>query len=142
MRLVYRLIVLAIVFVGVTLILIDRNQHAHEPAPERNKAEREREAIAAARALEDRARRNLAEHPDGRHCLDPRSGTHDGVIAFTRAKLQDPASFEHVSTVLAPVNMDGQHLLTMRYRARNAAGRFYDMSERFVVQNSDCSFER
>jgi hypothetical protein len=142
MRLVYRLIVLVMVLGGMGLVVIDRARQAEQPGFELTPAEQERRAIAAAKSLEDRARRNLAEHPDGRHCLDPRTGTHPGVIAFTRAKLHEPASFEHVATEIAPVNINGLHLLRLQYRARNQAGGTYDMSEQFVVQNSDCSFER
>ena len=142
MRLAFRLIVLLVVLGGIALFWIDRDRYGGTVDPKASQPERERQAVAAAKALEERARRNLVEHPDGRHCLDPATGMHPAVTAYARARVRDPASFEHVATELAPVNLQGQHLLKLTYRTRSENGGPRQMSETFVMQNSDCSFER
>ena len=142
MRLAFRLIVLLIVLGGIALLLVDRSRYGGTAEPEASQPERDLQAVASAKALEERARRNLVEHPDGRHCLDPATGMHPGVTAYARARVRDPASFEHVATELAPVNLDGQHLLNLTYRTRSQNGGTRQVSETFVMQNSDCSFER
>jgi hypothetical protein len=142
MRILFRLIVVAIVALGVALLLVDRGRYGGDSHRELSPAERDAKAVEAAHRLEAEAKRNLVEHADGRHCLNPATGTHTGIVAFVTAKLHDPASFEHLGTEITPVNLKGQHLLKMRYRARNESGGTYEASETFVVQNSDCSYER
>lgn len=142
MRLTYRLIVLFLVVLGIALVLIDRSADRSQSTAPMSKAESEAAMLANAQALEAKAKRTLAEHPDGRHCLDPRSGSHPGVVGWVKAHLTDPPSFEPVTTEMTPANRHGQHLLKLTYKARRANGSPYQLSETFVVENSDCSFER
>jgi len=142
MRLTFRLIVVFLVALGVWLYIVDSDAYRRQPSAPASVAEHEAATLAAVRALEDKARRNLAEHADGRHCLDPKTGMHPGVIAWVKARLADPASLQPVATEMTPANNHGQHLLKLTYRARRADGGDYQASETFVVENSDCSFER
>ncbi len=142
MRRTFRLIVLFLVALGVGLYIADRSAYRRQPHAAVSQAERDQATLDAAHALEAKAKRTLAEHGDGRHCLDPRTGTHPGVVAWVKARLADPASFEPVATEMTPANPHGQHLLKLTYRAQRADGSPYQVSETFVVENSDCSFER
>jgi hypothetical protein len=142
MRLTFRLIVLFLVVLGAWLYIADRNAYRRQDQPQLGAAESEAAILANARALEAKAKRTLAEHADGRHCLDPRTGMHPGVVGWVKAHLADPASFEPVASEMTPANNHGQHLLKLTYRARRANGSPYQLGETFVVENSDCSFER
>jgi hypothetical protein len=141
MRLTFRLIVLALLALGVWLYFVDRASEQRQPNLPAGPAS-EAATIARAKALEAQAKRTLAEHPDGRHCLDPRSGMHPGLVAWVRRRLADPASLEPLATEMTPANNHGQHLLKFTYKARRGDGSPYQLSETFVVENSDCSFER
>ena len=142
MRRTFRLILVFLVVLGVWLYIADRDAYRrHEKVPA-TAAEKEAATLAAARELEAKAKRNLVEHADGGHCLDRQTGTHPGVVGWVRAHLADPASFQAIATEMTPANNHGQHLLKLTYRARRADGGDYQTSETFVVENSDCSFER
>lgn len=106
--------------------------------------QRAQEDLADRTALEVRlsaqAKRNLAEHRDGRHCLGTSSGQHEELADFVAVNLREPASFEHLSTNIFPVDGAGNHNLVMRYRARNGFGGMTIETVRATIKNSDCSF--
>ena len=58
----------------------------------------------------------------GFHCLSAWDGSNRSLIDQVKAGLRDPKSFEHVETRIGPVNDNGNHLITMKYRAQNGFG--------------------
>ncbi len=88
----------------------------------------------------EEARRNLTEHADGRHCVSRSTGQHADFVAYFREQLREPDSFEHIHTIIDPVDRRGQHHLMMRYRARNGFGGMNVGTIRAEIANSDCSF--
>lgn len=88
-----------------------------EAEAERRKAEAERrEAKLAANASEEAEKRRK-----GFHCLSGWSGSHRGVVALVKSLLNDPGSFKHEETLVAPVD-GGRHRFAMKYRAKNGFG--------------------
>lgn len=59
----------------------------------------------------------------GFHCLSAWDGSHTGMVREVKAGLRDPDSFEHVDTLITPVQAEtGMHGVTMTFRARNGFG--------------------
>lgn len=100
----------------------------------------EQRAQEEARSSAERIARNLAENPDGKHCLSGFSGEHRDLARVIKADLREPDSYEHISTIIWPVDADGNHKLQMRYRARNGFGGMGIGDVSATVKNSDCSF--
>lgn len=100
----------------------------------------EQRARAEARSSAERIARNLAEHPDGQHCLSGFSGEHRELARLIKTDLREPDSYEHISTTIWPVDADGNHELRMRYRARNGFGGMGIGDVTATVKNADCSF--
>jgi hypothetical protein len=142
MRITFRLLALAIVVLAAVLIVVDRANVRRHEEQRLSAAEQEADTLARANALEEQARRSLAERADGRHCLDPESGALPGIYAYVRRHLAKPASFVPLSSEITPANNNGDHLLTLTYRAGRSDGGTYQRSETFLVQNASCSFER
>ena len=74
---------------------------------------------------EERAERVAQEAEDkkkGRHCLSLWDGRHSAFTNMVKARLRDPDSFEHILTLVTPVNASGRHRISMTYRARNGFG--------------------
>lgn len=75
------------------------------------------EQLAAQEAEDEENRRK------GFHCLSAWDGSHAGLVRMVEAGLRDPDSFEHVDTMITPVNADtGKHGVSMTFRARNGFG--------------------
>jgi len=123
--------VVGAVIVGTTIV-VGQAAIWYQKTPEERQAfieQQEQEELEQrrerAKAQQERARRRAAElrasrRQDGSHCLH--GGRHIDLIILVRQEwLKDPGSFSHVSTRISG-NVDGQHLLTMRYRARNSFG--------------------
>jgi hypothetical protein len=55
----------------------------------------------------------------GFRCLSAWDGSSADMIGSVKAKLRDPSSFEHITTLVTPANAKGQHRIVMEYRARN-----------------------
>lgn len=53
--------------------------------------------------------------------------------------MRDPDSFKHIETRVVPVNDKGQHMLTMKYRAKNGFGGMTAGSALATFNNSDCA---
>ena len=59
----------------------------------------------------------------GFHCLSPWDGSHREFELLVKRHMNDPDSFEHVSTRVTPVQSDtGRHTIIMEFRGRNAFG--------------------
>lgn len=91
-------------------------KHAYFTTKKREAVERlKRKEEAKKKAVEaDRKRR-------GFHCLNSWDGSHSRVKKYTRDRMRDPKSFEHIETRIAPVKK-GKHTLIMKYRAKNGFG--------------------
>lgn len=64
-----------------------------------------------------------ANRAKGFHCLSSGDGSHTGIVREVKAGLRDPDSFEHVDTLITPVQPEtGLHGVTMTFRARNGFG--------------------
>ena len=61
-------------------------------------------------------------------------------VAYYREQLREPESFEHVRTLIYPVDENGQHELVMTYRARNGFGGLNLETVRAEIAISDCGF--
>ena len=96
------------------------------------KAEEESEKQALKTAEEDEKRRK------GFHCLSVWNGTHSGVISRVKAILNDPDSFEHDETLVAPMQ-NGQHQFTMKYRAKNGFGAIMRGNALGTYGHEDCN---
>jgi hypothetical protein len=77
----------------------------------------------------------------GFHCLSGWDGSHRELVSALKDSLRDPDSFEHIETKITPVNDKGEHVLLMRYRARNGFGGMNVGALMATVRNSDCSFQ-
>ena len=84
------------------------------------------------------AERRRVENKNGQMCLDS-SGENEATVEALVPTLREPDSFEHVSTMIGPVNSDGTHNLVMRYRAKNGFGGVSFGTTRAIVSNVDCS---
>ena len=90
-------------------------QRAREAEAQAKEAERKREA-AAKQAAADEERRK------GFHCLSSWDGSHRELKKAVVAALRNPDSFEHIQTLITPRTANGQHRITMEYRAQNGFG--------------------
>jgi hypothetical protein len=69
------------------------------------------------------AEATAAKRQKGFHCLSGWDGSNSSMVRQVQASLRDPDSFEHIDTLITPVNTEsGKHGLTMTYRARNGFG--------------------
>jgi hypothetical protein len=75
----------------------------------------------------------------GFHCLSGWDGSHRELVDALKDSLRDPDSFEHIETKITPADEKGEHVLLMRYRARNGFGGMNVGALMAKVQNSDCS---
>lgn len=55
-------------------------------------------------------------------CFSSLNGSHPELVQAVRDSLHDPASFQHVGTVLAGQDGSQQRAVVMTYRARNLMG--------------------
>lgn len=100
---------------------------------------RREEALAEERRLARKAQEEAEEKQAGFHCLSPWDAAHSGVVKWTKDRLNDPDSFQHVSTRITPVTQDGGHVLLMQYRAKNGFGGVVPGSVIATIRNSDCA---
>ena len=93
------------------------------------------EAVVAAAEVTQAAE----ERRNGFHCLSSWDGSHRGVKNNSTDRLRDPDSFEHIETLIWPVNVNGEHALIMKYRARNGFGGMNAEYVKARVNNKTCS---
>ena len=109
---------------------VKRNQDAKDAEKSRIAA---KEALAKAKAAEERK--------SGFHCLSSWDGSHRGIVDALKESLRDPDSFQHVETRITPTDAKGNHMLLMKYRARNGFGGMNIGQLAAIVKDADCSFE-
>lgn len=73
----------------------------------------------------------------GFHCLSAWDGSHRNVVEVTKKALNDPDSFDHVETLVAPVS-EGKHRFKMTYRAKNGFGAIVLGSVSGYFSNDGC----
>ena len=101
---------------------------------ERAQREAESEAEAAAKAAEE-----VEEKRKGFHCLSAWDASHDGVVQLVRDRMNDPDSFDHIETLIAPVNENGKHALSMEFTGNNAFGGRVRQKAVAIVDNETCN---
>ncbi|WP_041523615.1 zinc ribbon domain-containing protein [Gilvimarinus agarilyticus] len=98
--------------------------------------EDKQEAVAA--AVQEAKDEALAKER-GWHCLSGWDGSLRSVVQATKAGLKDPDSFEHIETRLGPKDENGNHLLAMKYRAKNGFGGMTVGGVTASVSNATCN---
>ncbi|MGV8832553.1 MAG: hypothetical protein ACOH2N_11295 [Devosia sp.] len=124
---------------------------AKEEADAAAKAERDRvaaeqrqtrdaEAAEAQRVAQGaKAAEEAEEKRKGFHCLSGWDGSQRAVVDWTKENLNDPSSFEHDETRIAPVDAEGNHTLIMDYRAKNGFGGVVRGSVMAKINSSSCA---
>ena len=74
----------------------------------------------------------------GFHCLSNWDGAHSNFKSDVKNLLREPKSFEHIETRVSPRDENGQHNITMKYRARNGFGGMNIGNATGIYRNSDC----
>ena len=74
----------------------------------------------------------------GFHCLDPWDGNHNGLEDLVRERLIDPDSMDTVSTLIAPVDSQGDHRILMEFTARTRGGAYDALSAYGWVDQDTC----
>jgi hypothetical protein len=97
-------------------------------SPEEQKQEA---AAESAKKAEDRRK--------GFHCLSAWDGSDRALVDAVKESLRDPSSFEHDETRITPVSPQGQHFLTMTFRAKNGFGGTNVGVATGIIRQSDCS---
>lgn len=91
------------------------------------------------RTPEQKAKAAAEDRQKGFHCLSSWDGSHRVVVKYVEERLRDPDSFEHIETRITPVNENGEHMLIMKYRAKNGFGGMSVGAAMATIENSDCS---
>ena len=81
----------------------------------------QREAQAAEKAARVAAQK-VEDQRKGFHCLSSWDGSHRATVNYIKENLKDPDSYQHIKTSITPVDKEGNHILIMRYRAKNSFG--------------------
>lgn len=74
----------------------------------------------------------------GFHCLSAWDGSHSALVDAVKSSLRDPGSFEHYETRITPENVEGVHILSMEYGARNGFGGMNRETMMAEVDNVTC----
>jgi hypothetical protein len=82
--------------------------------------------------------KSLEDERNGFHCLSAWDGSNRSFVEQVKRQLRDPDSFEMVETRIAPV-VDGQHLITMEYRAKNGFGGMNVAIATGTVDHASCN---
>ena len=101
-------------------------------------AEKQVEAQAKAAKAQADAIQQVEDTRKGFHCLSGWNGSHNGVERYVKANLRDPDSYNHIETRITPVNDKGEHVLVMKYRAKNGFGGMNVESLVATVKNESC----
>lgn len=99
-------------------------------SPEGIAAEEAETAAGATKSAEERQK--------GFHCLSPWDGSNRSFVSKVKDQLRDPDSFAHDETKITPRDVKGQHMLTMRYRARNGFGGMNVATAMGIVDGQTC----
>lgn len=109
------------------------SKRAKEAKVAEDKRLADEKALANAKAAEERK--------SGFHCLSSWDGSHRALINALKDSLRDPDSFQHVETRITPTDAKGNHMLLMKYRAKNGFGGMNVGQLAAIVKDADCSFE-
>lgn len=139
MRTLFKMLFVLVALLGVAIIglafwgMHDLHQYEAKSPAER---EAEHDRYVAAQAEKDKLR--LAENKDGHLCLNG-SGWNTSLVDQLKPSLREPGSFEHISSRITPSDDNGEHTVTMRYRARNGFGGVSFGTTEALVSSLDCS---
>ena len=86
----------------------------------------------------ERLAKEKEDRTQGFHCLSSLNGSHRAFTDGVQKRLRDPDSFEHVETLVTPVDANGTHIINMSYRARNGFGGMTMGTAIGTYRNSDC----
>ena len=112
---------------------------AIEIKKKKEKEEEEQKKVELEAEQERERAEGKEEKRKGFHCLSGWDGSHRALKNYVTDNMNDPDSFEHVSTKIGPVNQSGEHYLVMTYRGSNAFGGLVLNSISATVKNNDCS---
>ncbi|ACE89845.1 hypothetical protein RHECIAT_CH0000858 [Rhizobium etli CIAT 652] len=111
-----------------------RAQEAADRQAAKAKSDREAASTAAAENAEQADKRRK-----GFHCLSGWDGSNRALVDAVTKSLRDPSSFEHDETRITPVSPQGQHFLTMTFRAKNGFGGTNVGVATGIIRQSDCA---
>lgn len=116
------------------------SRRAAEKAEAEQKAESDRIAALNEKAAEQQREEAEAfeKNRKGFHCLSGWDGSQRHVVNAVKEALNDPGSFDHISTVVAPVN-NNRHTFKMEYRAKNGFGALIKGTATGTYGNKDCA---
>lgn len=86
-----------------------------------------------------RAQKRAEEKRKGLHCVDSFDGSVSEVVRLTKLKLRDPESFEHIETIIKPVDDKGINPLMMHFRSRNGFGGMTEGYTMAFLTNANCT---
>ena len=101
-------------------------------------AEKQVEAQAKVAKAQAAAIQKVEDTRKGFHCLSGWNGAHRTLESWVKEKLRDPDSYNHIETRITPVNEKGEHVLVMKYRAKNGFGGMNVESLVVTVKNESC----
>jgi len=78
------------------------------------------------------------EKRKGWHCLSAWDGNHSGLEDLVRIVIKDPNSMETIQTRIIPVDVNGNHRITMEFRSRNSFGGMVVNTATGSVDNDTC----
>lgn len=73
------------------------------------------------------------------NCLSPWDGSHDRFSKLVSARLNDPDSFDHISTTTWPRREDGRNTIMMTFAAANGFGGTITAKATGSINGDDCS---
>jgi hypothetical protein len=115
----------------------EKERRNQERQAEKERRNQEREAEKA-RKLAAKEEEEAEDKRKGFHCLSGWNGSQREVVSRIKSVLNDPKSFEHVETLVAPV-VNGRHTFKMTYRAKNGFGGLILGEASGSYANSNCS---
>lgn len=110
----------------------EKREALEEEGRRRTEAAKERRQALEEKAAAEKERRS------GRHCISKWDGTHRAMAEGVTERLRNPSSFEHIDTVITPLDKKGHHDILMRYRAENGFGGMNVEMAIGVVNGADC----
>ncbi|MCC2607336.1 zinc ribbon domain-containing protein [Planctobacterium marinum] len=132
-------ILIVIGFVGAFIGESSLTAEQRAARDEQVRLKREQEEVAKAEREKLKAKEDAEKKLKGFHCLSSWDGSHRQVASYVEKNMRDPDSFEHIETVITPVDEDGNHLLKMTYRGKNGFGGMSVESVVATVSNDDCN---
>lgn len=90
----------------------------------------------------ERAKREAETRRWGWHCLAPVTRQHRALKRAVLRHMKDPDSFEHIETRTTEADENGNHNLTMTYRARNSFGGMTGGQVYAEFDNESCNVTR